>query len=81
MKNNWKCSSCLKVVVPKNGKLRCCGITETVVDAEAARRMFRKNLSKKMNQIFGPVIETERLDADFDDPNETFYDYEGIPNT
>ena len=81
MKDHWRCSTCRKVVVPKNGKLSCCGITETLNDAEAARRIFRKSVAKQVNKIFDPVIAVERPDAEWENPHEDPYDYEGIPNT
>lgn len=73
MEGPWRCSTCRKFVVPKNGKLSCCGITETVEAAEAARRNWRKEIVQKFNTIFDPVI-THYGDHPDDDVHE------GIPN-
>ena len=78
------CQQCRKRVMPKRGKLTCCGITEAVEYAEKeneahGRRVAsaNRNLSRDINRALFP----DPVITHWNDEDEEFNDYEGIPNT
>jgi hypothetical protein len=78
------CRQCRKPVQPVRGRLKCCGITESVkgcVEANDEFRELKKRRTKELeNKIFDPVLRVE--DDNWDgDPDEDPYLYAGIPNS
>ena len=71
----FKCRTCGKTVRPRNGWLRCCGHMEWAKDAEAENRRHSRRVAEEVRQLFDPVI------ADWNEDDQDFTDYEGIPNT
>ena len=40
----------------KDGKLSCCGITETLRHVETANKVNQRSISRAMSVIFDPVV-------------------------
>jgi len=51
----WGCRTCGKRVHPKDGKLSCCGITETLGHASLADRVSKENLRRKLASTLNSI--------------------------
>ena len=71
------CRTCGKTVHAKKGKLSCCGITEDLNRSLAENRSYARAVHGKIKKglDFDPVF------SHWNENDQEFSDYEGIPNT
>ncbi len=74
MSEFFVCRTCNKKVVPKNGKLKCCGISERVGECKTENQRHSRAVAREIGKIFDPV------ESHWNEDDEDFTDHEGIPN-
>lgn len=72
------CRTCGRRASPKGGKISCCGITESVAECQEENERHERAVArfgkKFQAAVFDPVI------THWNEDDEEFNDYEGIPN-
>jgi|WetSurMetagenome_2_1015567.scaffolds.fasta_scaffold69203_2 hypothetical protein len=78
MKSYFICVKCKKRVIPKNRTLNCCGISETVNKSLNANSDYNKSV-KIINNDLDKIL-FDPVQSYWNEDEDQFCDYEGIPN-